>query len=94
MHAERRPDTRPLIDEAAVRAVDRALAALRRGEVIAIETADGTVGAAVSVESVPLDAVERLKALTGGVPTLAVTRRRAIVLGLAADTDDTAPGDV
>ncbi|MGF7174576.1 GTP cyclohydrolase II [Azospirillum doebereinerae] len=94
MHAERRPDTRPLIDEAAVRAVDRALAALRRGEVIAIETADGTVGAAVSVESVPLDAVERLKALTGGVPTLAVTRRRAIVLGLAADTDDTAPGVV
>ncbi|CAO3415589.1 GTP cyclohydrolase II [Azospirillum doebereinerae] len=94
MHAERRPDTHPLIDEAAVRAVDRALAALRRGEVVAIETADGTVGAAVSVESVPLDAVERLKALTGGVPTLAVTRRRAIVLGLAADTDDTAPGVV
>ncbi|WP_176581386.1 GTP cyclohydrolase II [Azospirillum ramasamyi] len=72
------------IDEAAVRAVDRALAALRRGEVVAIETADGTVGAAVSVESVALDAVERLKALTGGTPRLVVTRRRAVVLGLAS----------
>ena len=89
------------IDEAAVRAVDRALAALRRGEVVAIETADGTVGAAVSVESVALDAVERLKALTGGTPRLVVTRRRAVVLGLAAAavaqpvsdiTDDQAPG--
>ncbi|CAO3415955.1 GTP cyclohydrolase II [Azospirillum endophyticum] len=89
------------IDEAAVRAVDRALAALRRGEVVAIETADGTVGAAVSVESVALDAVERLKALTGGTPRLVVTRRRAVVLGLAAAdaarpvsdiADDQAPG--
>ncbi|PWC81012.1 GTP cyclohydrolase [Azospirillum sp. TSH100] len=89
------------MDEAAVRAVDRALAALRRGEVVAIETADGTVGAAVSVESVALDAVERLKSLTGGTPRLVVTRRRAVVLGLAsADAaqpvsdiaDDQAPG--
>ncbi|MBP2229885.1 GTP cyclohydrolase II [Azospirillum agricola] len=91
MHAQRRTDTVPTIDEAAVRAVDRALAALRRGEVVAIETADGTVGAAVSVESVPIDAVERLKALTGGTPSLAVTRRRAIVLGLVEDGDE-APG--
>ncbi|CAO3352212.1 Uncharacterized domain, not in CDD / GTP cyclohydrolase II (EC 3.5.4.25) [Azospirillum melinis] len=67
-----------------MRAVDRALAALRRGEVVAIETADGTVGAAVSVESVALDTVDRLKALTGGTPRLAVTRRRAVVLGLTA----------
>ncbi|MBY6266126.1 GTP cyclohydrolase II [Azospirillum sp. 412522] len=72
------------IDEAAVRAVDRALAALRRGEVVAIETADGTVGAVVSVESVALDTVERLKTLTGGTPRLVVTRRRAVVLGLAS----------
>ncbi len=81
------------IDEAAVRAVDRALAALRRGEVVAIETADGTVGAAVSVESVALDAVERLKALTGGSPRLVVTRRRAMVLGLADARPVPASGD-
>ncbi|WP_372398083.1 GTP cyclohydrolase II [Azospirillum sp. HJ39] len=81
------------IDEAAVRAVDRALAALRRGEVVAIETADGTVGAAVSVESVALDAVERLKALTGGSPRLVVTRRRAMVLGLADARPAPASGD-
>ena len=70
------------IDEAAMRAVDRALAAMRRGEAVAIETADGTVGAAVSVESVAIDAVDRLKRLTGGTPVLAVTRRRATVLKL------------
>lgn len=91
MHAERRPDSMPPIDEAAVRAVDRALAALRRGEVVAIENTDGSIGAAVSVESVPLDAVQRLKNLTGGTPSLAVTRRRAIVLGLLAEGEDDSP---
>ncbi len=91
MHAERRPDSMPPIDEAAVRAVDRALAALRRGEVVAIENTDGSIGAAVSVESVPLDAVQRLKSLTGGTPSLAVTRRRAIVLGLLAEGEDDFP---
>jgi len=98
MQPERRSDPAfpipPAIDEAAVRAVDRALAALRRGEVVAIATDDGTVGAAVSVESVAIDAVERLRSLTGGTPTLAVTRRRAIVLGLAEDTRETVPGVV
>lgn len=82
------------IDEAVVRAVDRALAALRRGEVVAIETADGTVGAAVSVESVALDTVERLKALTGGTPRLVVTRRRAVVLGLASADAAQLVGDI
>ncbi|WP_298380640.1 GTP cyclohydrolase II [Azospirillum sp.] len=91
MHAERRPDSMPPIDEAAVRAVDRALAALRRGEVVAIENTDGSIGAAVSVESVALDAVQRLKSLTGGTPSLAVTRRRAIVLGLLAEGEDDSP---
>ncbi len=91
MHAERRPDSTPPIDEAAVRAVDRALAALRRGEVVAIENTDGSIGAAVSVESVALDAVQRLKSLTGGTPSLAVTRRRAIVLGLLAEGEDDSP---
>ncbi|WP_207455598.1 GTP cyclohydrolase II [Azospirillum sp. SYSU D00513] len=70
------------IDEAVLRAVDRALAALRRGEAVAIETADGSVGAVVSVEAVASDAVERLRDLTGGRPVLAVTRRRASVLKL------------
>ncbi len=91
MHAERRPESIPPIDEAAVRAVDRALAALRRGEVVAIENTDGSIGAAVSVESVALDAVQRLKSLTGGTPSLAVTRRRAIVLGLLAEGEDDSP---
>ncbi|MBP2301974.1 GTP cyclohydrolase II [Azospirillum picis] len=82
------------IDEAVVRAVDRALAALRRGEVVAIESADGTVGAAVSVESVGTDAVARLKDLTGGLPRLVVTRRRAVVLGLARPRSAEPVGDL
>ncbi|RTR22010.1 GTP cyclohydrolase II [Azospirillum griseum] len=91
MQPERRPDQIPSIDEAAVRAVDRALAALRRGEVVAIENTDGSVGAAVSVESVAIDAVQRLKRLTGGVAGLAITRRRAIVLGLLTEGEDDSP---
>ncbi|MCW2235514.1 GTP cyclohydrolase II [Azospirillum canadense] len=82
MQAELTTEPALPIDEAAMRAVDRALAAMRRGEVVAIETADGSVGAAVSVESVAIDAVDRLKRLTGGTPLLAVTRRRATVLKL------------
>lgn len=82
MQAELTTEPALPIDEAAMRAVDRALAAMRRGEVVAIETADGSVGAAVSVESVAIDAVDRLKRLTGGTPVLAVTRRRATVLKL------------
>ena len=73
------------MDEAAMRAVDRALAAMRRGEAVAIETADGSVGAAVSVESVAIDAVRRLVQLTGSSPVLAVTRRRATVLKLMGE---------
>ncbi|MGR0187111.1 GTP cyclohydrolase II [Azospirillum aestuarii] len=73
------------MDEAAMRAVDRATAALRRGEAVAIETADGSVGAAVSVESVAIDAVQRLVQLTGAAPVLAVTRRRATVLKLMGE---------
>ena len=82
MYADLHSEPAQPFDEAAMRAVDRALAALRRGEAVAIETADGTVGAAVSVESVAADAVARLKRLTGGEPVLAVTRRRAVVLKL------------
>ena len=85
MYADLHSEPAQPFDEAAMRAVDRALAALRRGEAVAIETADGTVGAAVSVESVAADAVARLKRLTGGEPVLAITRRRAVVLKLLED---------
>lgn len=85
MYVETPSEPAQPFDETAMRAVDRALAALRRGEAVAIETADGGVGAAVSVESVAADAVVRLKRLTGGEPELAITRRRAIVLGLIGE---------
>lgn len=85
MYADLHTDAARPLDEAAVRAVDRVLAALRRGEAVAIETADGSISVAISVESVAADGVARLKRLTGGEVTLALTRRRAIVLGLLAE---------
>ncbi|MCW2244999.1 GTP cyclohydrolase II [Azospirillum fermentarium] len=73
------------LDDAVLRAVDRALAALRRGEPVAILSDDGKPAVALGMESVTPDSVAALTALAGGgVPVLAVTRRRALVLGLPA----------
>jgi GTP cyclohydrolase II len=82
MYADLRPEPTQPFDEAAMRAVDRALAALRRGEAVAVACADGSVAVALAVETVGADALARLKRLAGGgEPVLAVTRRRALVLG-------------
>jgi len=82
MYADLRPEPTQPFDEAAMRAVDRALAALRRGEAVAVACADGRVALALAVETVGADALARLKRLSGGEPVLAVTRRRALVLGV------------
>ncbi|WP_448192178.1 GTP cyclohydrolase II [Azospirillum sp. sgz301742] len=82
MYADVRPEPTLPFDEAAMRAVDRVLAALRRGEAVAVACADGSVALALAVETVGADALARLKRLAGGGdPVLAVTRRRALVLG-------------
>lgn len=76
-----------------MRAVDRALAALRRGEAVAVACAGGTVALAVAVESVAADALARLALLAGGTePVLAVTRRRALVLGAIPAGSDAGNG--
>lgn len=85
MPADIRTPTALPLDDAVLRAVDRALAALRRGEPVAILSADGTPALALGMESVTPDSVETLKRLAGGgAPVLALTRRRALVLGLPA----------
>lgn len=85
------------MDDAALRSVDRAISGLRRGEAVAVEAADG-VAVALSVEMATADAVARLRRLDGGEPVLAITRRRAMALGLdgegAGDGTDEGTGVV
>ncbi|HSV28005.1 MAG TPA: GTP cyclohydrolase II [Candidatus Omnitrophota bacterium] len=71
------PASAPLI------AVDRAAAELRRGGVVAVRGADGAVIHALSVEAVTPETLARL----GAAAEVAVTGRRAAVLGLAASGD-------
>ncbi|HYG84663.1 MAG TPA: GTP cyclohydrolase II [Azospirillum sp.] len=92
MYADLHPEPTQPFDEVVMRAVDRALAALRRGEAVAVACANGTVALAMAVETVGADALARLKRLAGGTePVLAVTRRRALMLGVmpvGANPDD------
>ena len=62
-------------------AVDRAVAELRRGAMVAVR-ADDTVTLVLAAEAVTDDALRVLAAMAGAPPTLAVTGRRAAVLGL------------
>ena len=64
-------------------AVDRAASELRRGGMVAVRTAEGAL-LMLAAEAVTDEAVARLGELAGSIPCLAVTGRRAGVLGLAA----------
>ncbi|MBI5163909.1 MAG: GTP cyclohydrolase II [Magnetospirillum sp.] len=71
------PTPAPLI------AVDRAAAELRRGGVVAVRSG-ATVTGMLAAEAVDAEAVAALKQWSGVTPELAVTARRAAVLGLPA----------
>jgi len=62
--------------------IDRALTELRRGGFVVLRTPD-TALLMAAAESLSDRALERLKALAGAPVALAITRRRAAVLGLA-----------
>src|SRR5690348_8334679 len=62
--------------------IDRAVTDLRRGGFVILRTPD-TALVVAAAESVTDGALERLKALAGTPLALAITRRRAAVLGLA-----------
>lgn len=66
-------------------AVDRAIAELRRGGIVAVAAADGTVVHALAAEAVTPPSLAALAALGAAAPVLAVTGRRARVLGLGAE---------
>ncbi len=63
--------------------VDRAAAELRRGGIVAVRAADGCT-LVLAAEAVTAEAVDRLHALAGSLPAMAITGRRATVLGLRA----------
>ena len=69
----------------ALRLVDRAKIALRCGDVVGIALDSGAIGLALAVETLTSEGLERLRALTGVSPVLALTRWRAAALGLTAN---------
>ena len=81
----------PSADAAPVLAsIDRAVADLRRGQVVVVRTAAKSPAAVLvhAAETATPEDLERLASLGRSVPALAVTRRRAEVLGLVEPTMD------
>jgi GTP cyclohydrolase II len=70
-------------EPASLLAVDRAISELRRGRVIVIRGGGGRAVLAQSAEAASPAALTDLRAKSGSEPVLAVTLRRAAVLGLA-----------
>ena len=68
-------------DVRALRQIDRAITDLRRGGVVLLR--DGDIALLVeAAETVTAESLARLKRLSGGEPSLVLTRRRAAALGL------------
>ncbi len=63
-------------------AVDRAVSDLRRAQIVAIRGGGGAAALVLAAEAVTPQSVEALSALSGVAPYLAITARRAAVLGL------------
>ncbi len=63
-------------------AIDRAIGDLRRGGFVVILSESGAAGLVQAAEAVTPESLERLEHLAGKLPVLAITGRRAAVLGL------------
>ncbi|MFQ5764803.1 MAG: GTP cyclohydrolase II [Rhodospirillales bacterium] len=64
-------------------AVDRAVSELRRGRFVVIRGGGGAAVLAQSAEAIAPEALAEIRAVSRAAPVLAVTARRAAVLGLA-----------
>lgn len=67
-------------------AVDRAVADLRRGEAVALQGPRGSAAVVMAAEAVTGDKLAAFTAMARAKPALAITARRASVLGLAASS--------
>lgn len=81
LRAEIEANLSPAIDQSALRAVDRVVAELRRGDPVVLEAKDGVL-VVRSAEEVTPAVLDRMAAL-GGRSLLVVTATRAAALGLA-----------
>ncbi len=66
-----------------LQAVDRAVSELRRGRPVAVRGAGGIAVLVQAAEAVTPDALDELRSVSHANPVLAITARRAAVLGLA-----------
>ncbi len=66
-----------------LQAVDRAVSELRRGRPVAVRGAGGIAVLVQAAEAVTPDALDELRRVSHANPVLAITARRAAVLGLA-----------
>ena len=66
-----------------LQAVDRAVSELRRGRAVAVRGAGGIAVLVQAAEAVTSDALDELRRVSHANPVLAITARRAAVLGLA-----------
>ena len=69
-------------DAAVLRAVERAIGELRRGDPVLLSAADGAAALVLAAEQAREDALDRLSQATGAAPMLLLTARRAGALGL------------
>ncbi len=79
------PSTPVLVDPnpaAALVAVERAIAELRRGGIVLVRDDDGSAALVVAAESCGDPALGRLRALSNDAPVLVTTRRRAEAVGI------------
>lgn len=92
MSTEPLVDLSDSLDLAAMRRVNRAVAALRRHEMVVVLAEEGAVdgGAdavlALAVETVTPEDLRELANISGGAPAVTLTGRRTTILGHAAET--------
>ena len=67
---------------AALAAVERALAELRRGGIVVLRDEDGGCGLVIAAEACSPSALQRLQGLAQQAPVLVTTRRRAEAIGM------------
>ncbi|MDR3439583.1 GTP cyclohydrolase II [Telmatospirillum sp.] len=70
--------------------VDRAVAEVRRGGFVVIQADDGYSALMAAAEGISGEALSRLARRSGGVPYVALTGRRAEVIGLTTDDSQVA----